>query len=94
MPSFQQSEKVQWVARYTYLKSSDENGVRLGRYEKNIVSDRGDQYHEYFGGVNYYLNNHKLKLQAGVQYAKMADKANDGGAYDGWSLTLALRSYW
>jgi len=94
MPSYKQSEKVQWVARYTYLKSSDDNGVRLGRYEKKVVGDRGDEYHEIFGGVNYYLNDHKLKLQAGVQYAKMNDQANDGGAYDGWGLTLALRSYW
>jgi len=94
MPSFKQSEKVQWVARYTYLKSSDDNGVRLGRYDKNVVGERGDQYQEVFGGVNYYLNDHKLKLQAGVQYAKMDDGANDGGEYDGWGLTLALRSYW
>jgi len=94
MPSFMQSEKVQWVARYTYMKSSDENGVRLGRYENKVVGDRGDQYQELFGGVNYYLNDHKLKLQAGVQYAKMDDKANDGGAYDGWGVTVALRSYW
>jgi len=76
------------------MKSSDENGVRLGRYENKVVGDRGDQYQELFGGVNYYLNDHKLKLQAGVQYAKMDDKANDGGAYDGWGVTVALRSYW
>lgn len=94
MPSYKQSESVQWIARYTYINSSDENGVRLGRYEKNIVGELGDQYQEFFGGINYYLNNHKLKLQAALQYAKMGDKAHDGGEYKGWGLTLALRSYW
>jgi phosphate-selective porin OprO/OprP len=94
MPSYMQGENVQWVTRYTYLNSKDVNGVRLGRYEKNVVGERGDKYQEIGGGVNYYLNDHKLKLQAGLQYAKMEDKANDGGAYKGWGLTLALRSYW
>lgn len=94
MPSLKQSENLQWVARYTYINSSDDNGVRLGRYEKNVVGDLGDQYQEFFGGLNYYINSHKLKLQAGGLYAKMSDKADDGGEYKGWGLTLALRSYW
>jgi phosphate-selective porin OprO/OprP len=94
MPSFKQSEKIIWVARYTYLNSKDDNGVRLGRYDKNIVSGRGDQYQEVFGGINYLVNNHKLKFQAGLQYAKMQDNANDGGEYAGWGFTVAMRSYW
>jgi len=94
MPTYQQSEKIQWVARYTYINSSKDNGVRLGRYESSVVSDRGDKYQEIYGGVNWLLNNHKLKLQAGLQYAKMYDNANDGGEYDGWGLTVAMRSYW
>ncbi len=103
MPTYQQSEKVQWVARYTYLNSSEDNGVRLGRYESKVVDEhgesivsgeRGDKYQEIYGGVNWFINDHKLKLQAGLQYAKMHDNANDGGAYDGWSFTIAMRSYW
>lgn len=94
MPSYKQNEIIQWVARYTYLKSKEDNGIRLGRYERNVSSGLGDQYREYFGGVNYYFNKHKLKLQAGIQYAKMDDSAKDGGAYDGWGLTIALRSHW
>jgi phosphate-selective porin OprO/OprP len=103
MPTYQQSEKVQWVARYTYLNSSEDNGVRLGRYENKVTDEqghssvngeRGNKYQEVYGGVNWFLNGHKLKLQAGLQYAKMEDDANDGGAYDGWSFTVAMRSYW
>lgn len=94
MPSYKQSETLQWVARYTYINSSEDNGVRLGRYEKNVVTDMGDKYQELYGGVNWYVNDHKLKFHAGIQYAKMEDNANDGGAYQGWGLTLAMRSYW
>ncbi|WP_033092150.1 porin [Colwellia psychrerythraea] len=103
MPTYQQSEKIQWVARYTYLKSSEDNGVRLGRYDSKVVDEygqssvegeRGDKYQEVYAGVNWFINDHKLKLQAGLQYAKMDDNANDGGAYDGWSFTVAMRSYW
>lgn len=94
MPSFKQSENLQWVVRYTYINSSDKNGVRLSRYDKNVVDGHGDKYQEIFGGINYYLNSHKLKLQAGGHYAKMDDKAHDSGEYQGWGLTFALRSYW
>ena len=94
MPTYQQSEKIQWVARYTYLNSSEDNGVRLGKYESSVVSERGDKYQEVYAGVNWFVNDHKLKLQAGLQYAKMDDNANDGGAYDGWGFTVAMRSYW
>ena len=31
--------------------------------------------------MNYYFYGHKLKLQTGVQFADMQDRANDGGAY-------------
>ncbi|WP_252738981.1 porin [Colwellia sp. D2M02] len=94
MPTLQQTEKLIWVARYTYLNSKDNNGVRLGRYDRDIVSGRGDQYQEVYGGMNYLVNGHKLKFQAGVHYAKMQDSANDGGEYAGWGLTLAMRSFW
>ena len=94
MPYFQQTEALQWVMRYTWLDSKDDNGLRLGRYENEIVYGLGDRYQEFFGGVNYLINEHKFKLQLGVQYTDMSDHAQDGGEYDGWGLTLALRTYW
>jgi phosphate-selective porin OprO/OprP len=94
MPYFQQTETVQWVMRYTWLDSKDDNGLRLGRYENEIVDGRGDRYQEFFAGVNYLFNEHKFKLQLGGQYTEMDDSARDGGEYDGWGLTLALRIYW
>lgn len=94
MPYYDQNEIVQYVMRYTYLDSDGDNGVRLGRYENRIAGDRGDQYHELFAGVNFFLNEHKFKIHLGAQYASMDDDANDGGEYDGWGVTGALRVYW
>jgi len=94
MPYYQQSKSIQWVGRYTYINSKDENGVRLARYESSVTSGRGDNYQEVYAGVNWLANGHKFKLQAGVQYSTMDDKANDGGEYSGWGVNLALRTYW
>jgi phosphate-selective porin OprO and OprP len=87
-------KKLQAVLRYTYLSSSDAQGIRLGRYEKEVVSAMGDEYHEIFAGLNYYIYGHKLKLQGGVQYASMTDDSNSGGDYDGVQGVLGIRLYW
>lgn len=94
MPYFKQSDMIHWVVRYTYMESEDANGLRLGRYESRVVSGRGDQYSELFGGVNLLFNDHKFKFQLGVQYADMQDAENDGGDYDGYGLTASFRAYW
>ena len=82
------------MARYTYLHSSDDNGLRLNRYEGDAVSGRGDEYHEAFIGLNWFIYGHKLKWQNGMQYTHMDDAADDGGKYDGWGFTSGLRAYW
>lgn len=94
MPHYQITDITQWVVRYTYLNSAKDNGLKLGRYDKNIVSEKGDKYHEVYSGFNFLFHSHKLKLHTGLQYAKMLDNAADGGKYGGLMLTLALRSYW
>ena len=94
MPSYNLTEEVELVARYTYIESSEDNGIILGRYDNDVVEGRGDRYREAYAGVNWYLNGHKLKLQAGIQYAQMDDNANDGGEYEGWNFTVGFRSYW
>ena len=82
------------MARYTWIKSRDDNGVRFARYEDQVVLGRGDEYNEIYLGLNYYFYGHKLKLQTGVQYADMRDQANDGGDYSGWAWTTGLRLSW
>lgn len=94
MPFYNITDKFQVVGRYTFIDSDDFNGVRLARYESEVVSGRGDEYHEAYLGLNYYLYGHKLKLQTGINYADMKDNANDGGEYSGWGWTTGLRVSW
>ena len=94
MPFVNITEKLQFVGRYTFLRSDDPNGVRLATYDKRIVSDRGDQYNELYFGVNYFFYGHRLKLQTGAHFADMNDRADDGGNYSGVSWTSGLRVGW
>ena len=74
--------------------SEDPNGVRFGTYESRLVPGRGDEYNELYLGANYYFYGHRLKLQTGVQWADMNDRANDGGEYSGVAWTTGLRIGW
>jgi len=94
MPFANVTEKLQIVGRYTFLQSDSENGLRLNTYESRVVSGRGDRYTEWYGGVNYYFYGHKLKLQTGVQDARMDDRAADGGQYSGTAWTTGIRVGW
>jgi phosphate-selective porin OprO/OprP len=91
MPWYNITKQLQVVGRYAYVASDENNGVRLNRYDNVITSGRGNEYHEFYAGLNYYLYGHKLKLQTGVTYATMHDEANDGGQYEGWSVVGAVR---
>ncbi len=94
MPFVDFGRGFQLVGRYTFVESDDVNGVRLGLYENQVVADRGDEFHELYAGLNYYFYGHRLKLQTGLQFADMDDRANDGGAYSGTSWTAGLRVGW
>lgn len=94
MPFYNFTDKLQFVGRYTFLGSDQVNGVRLATYENRVVPGRGDEYNEGYLGANYYFYGHKLKLQSGVQWADMNDRANDGGAYSGVAWTTGLRVGW
>ena len=94
MPFVKITDKLQLVGSYTLIQSDGPNGVRLATYENRVVPGRGDRYHEVYLGANYYFYGHKLKLQSGLQFADMNDRANDGGAYSGVSWTTGLRVSW
>jgi phosphate-selective porin OprO and OprP len=93
MPSYYIADGVQFVLRYTYM-NGDDNSIRFARYENRVVPGRGDEYNEFYAGVNWFLYGHKLKFQTGVQYATMEDGRNDGGEYDGWQLVSGIRVSW
>ena len=93
MPSYDITDKLQVVARYTYMSSADPNGIRLNRYENVATSARGDEYNEFYFGVNYYFYGHKLKIQTGVDYADMKSSSGSNGGYRGWTWTTGFRMY-
>ncbi len=93
MPSYYLTDKVQLVTRYTHM-NGDDNSIRFARYENRVVTGKGDQYDEFYAGLNWYLYGHKLKFQTGVQYAMMEDGRNDGGEYDGWQVVSGIRISW
>jgi phosphate-selective porin OprO/OprP len=94
MPYLNITDKWQVIGRYTFLSSEDVNGLLLGTYENRIVRGRGDEYKELYLGANYFFYGHKLKLQTGLQFADMSDRAGDGGEYSGTSWTTGLRVGW
>lgn len=94
MPYVNATRALQLVGRYTWIASDRPNGVQLATYENRVVAGRGDRYDEMYLGANYYFYGHKLKLQTGVQFADMDDRASDGGAYSGVSWTSGLRIGW
>jgi phosphate-selective porin OprO and OprP len=94
MPWFNLTDHLQIVGRYTKIASDEPNGVRFSRYESFQTSARGDEYHELYAGLNYYLHGHKLKVQTGLTYTTMHDEAGDGGDFEGWTWTTALRVSW
>jgi phosphate-selective porin OprO/OprP len=94
MPYFNITDKLQFVGRYIFLESDGNNGVSLPTYESRVARGSGDEYSEGYLGVNYYFYGHRLKLQSGVEFGKMQDRANDGGAYSGTSWVTGLRLGW
>jgi len=94
MPFVNATDKLQFVGRHTYLKSENPNGIRLATYENRVVAGRGDRYNEGYIGANYYFYGHKLKLQSGLQFADMKDRATGSGTYSGVSFTSGLRVSW
>ena len=87
-------DALQWVLRYHYAKSSGFNGLLLPkRYEQEVATGTGDHYQAFYLGINYFLNDDKLKVMAGAEYARMKDSPGDGGDYMGWTYLAGLRLY-
>lgn len=95
MPFYNFNDTWQIAFRYSYVYSPDDNGVRLNRYENRTASGSGrvNEAHEWYLGVNCYIYGNKLKWQNGIEYIAAYDRANDGGAHQGWGYTSAIRMY-
>ena len=94
MPFFNATDKLQLVGRYTFVDSDGNNGAALPTYENRVARGNGDEYSEGYLGVNYYFYAHRLKLQSGVEFGRMQDRAGDGGTYRGTSWVTGLRVGW
>lgn len=89
-------KKLQLVGRYSFASSDGSLGVYgQSRYERTVSTTaatnkgRGDIYHALYGGVQYFIYGDKLKLMAGVEYAKLDNDAKE--SYDGITLLTGLR---
>jgi phosphate-selective porin OprO/OprP len=94
MPFYDITKKLQVVGRYVYMDSADIGGLRLPRYSSRALSARGDDYNEFYAGLNYYLYGHKLKFQTGFDWVTMDNVNSSGTKFDGWGWTGAFRMSW
>lgn len=97
IPTYDLTDKLELILRYQFA-TSDGDGLRApGRYlgkAPNLTDGGvGDEFHAFYGGLNYYILDHRLKLMAGAEYATMSDGDGDGGAIDGWQLMTGIRLY-
>jgi phosphate-selective porin OprO/OprP len=84
-------DRLQLVGRYSFATSGDESGVRpQGRYETPAGAMRGDSYHAFYLGAQYFIHGDKIKLMAGAEYAALGcdDHAD---RYDGYTFLTGLR---
>ena len=95
LPTYELSDKLQLVGRYTYANGDNDSLRAQKRYERKVpLSDGGygDNYQSFYLGLNYYLNDHKLKFMTGIEYSDM-DGGADGGDYDGVTIFSGFRLY-
>ncbi len=74
-PSYFLTDKLQIVARYQIASASESNGLSAQRrYERPAGLPAGDFYQAGYLGLTYYIASHRIKLFAGIEYAKMNDE--------------------
>jgi len=93
-PTYEIVEKTLYgVVRYQYATGDGDSPIQLqSRYEReapDLTTTRGDNYHAIYGGLNYHIYGHNLKLQGGLEYAT-ADLAN-GQNFESWTAIAAVR---
>lgn len=100
IPSFYITEKLEAAFRYQYGHSTDMTGVPkssssrgLRRVARNdgVGTGSGDTNHTLYAGLNYYIEDHYLKVMTGVEYESI-DGA-PGRGVEGLTFWAAFRSY-
>ena len=94
LPTYDVTDKFQLVGRYQYATSSGDGGIRLqSRYERPAIEDGssqfGDNYHAFYFGGQYFLNEDKLKLISGIEYSTLGGDAD----FNGFTFFSGVRLY-
>ena len=83
--------KFQLVGRYSYSGSDGATGVRpQNRYETPAGALRGDSYHAFYLGGQYFIYGEKLKLLTGAEYSILGQN-DSGDRYEGFTALVGLR---
>lgn len=95
MPStFLIEDRLEFVARYQYAGSDDNNLKLTSRYAKRAggnLGDKGSENHTLYAGLNYYLCDHASKFQFGLEYETLEKES--GADADALTLWAAYRLY-
>lgn len=97
-------DKLQAVVRYQYQGSQNTRGIRVNsRYTRadhgfpvnaSIAGGRGNEHHSIYGGVNWLLCGHNLKVQSGLEYEWLnAPGAGTSGDVTATTLWFGFRSF-
>ena len=91
MPYYDLTDNLELVFRYTFSKSVSEDGLNVqSRYERASAGRlRGDEYHAFYGGLNWYICGDKLKIMNGIEYSQL-DGLNEN---DYWTYFTGVRMY-
>lgn len=97
MPTWSLNEQWQLVARYENIRSWYTGGLAApNRYLRRIDvpggAPRGDRYEALYGGINYYIMGHDLKMQWGVEWSDLEDtRSGEGQEIKGLTTYGAMR---
>ena len=91
-------DKLQGVVRYQYQGSEEDRGIRVnsryGRADHGpavsapLTGGRGNEHHSIYGGLNWLICGHNLKVQTGLEYEWLnipgAGTTGDASALTAW----------
>ena len=91
MPYYDITDQLEAVFRYTYSSADDADGLNVqSRYERAAAGRlNGDEYHAFYGGINWYICDDKLKIMNGLEYSTLSGADNN----DYWTFFSGIRLF-
>jgi len=95
MPTYDITEKLQVMGRYTYGHGSNPNSISIiNRQESTIGGFTGDKENTGYLGLNYFVCGYHAHLMAGIQYTDLTGGSGPKAGYSGWTTLVGFRVYW